>query len=60
MKITQQALSEIVGRSRESVNKQLHTWKKRGWIETQWGALTILKPDKLAETAADGIEFDPS
>jgi len=60
MKITQQALSEIVGRTRESVNKQLRTWKKRGWIETQWGALTVLKPDKLADVAADGVEFDPS
>jgi CRP/FNR family transcriptional regulator, cyclic AMP receptor protein len=60
MKITQQEISEIVGRSRESVNKQLRAWKKRGWIELQWGALTVLKPDKLAEVVADGLEFDPS
>src|SRR5205807_7692163 len=32
IRITQREISEIVGRSRESTNKQLRTWAKRGWI----------------------------
>jgi CRP/FNR family cyclic AMP-dependent transcriptional regulator len=58
--ITQREISQIVGRSRESTNKQLRTWAKRGWVRLQWGGVTVLKPDKLAEVAADGAEFDPS
>jgi CRP/FNR family cyclic AMP-dependent transcriptional regulator len=57
--ITQREISQIVGRSRESTNKQLRAWAKRGWVRLQWGSVTLLKPDKLAEVAADGVDFDP-
>ena len=57
--ITQREISEIVGRSRESTNKQLRAWVKRGWIHLQWGSVTVLKPDKLAEVAANA-ELDMS
>jgi CRP/FNR family cyclic AMP-dependent transcriptional regulator len=60
MAITQRELSEIVGRSRESTNKQLREWAKRGWIRLHWGGVTLLLPDKLAELAAEGVELDPS
>src|SRR5262245_49453318 len=55
--ITQREISEIVGRSRESTNKQLREWVKLGWIRVHWGGITILRPDKLAEIAADGEEL---
>jgi len=55
--ITQREISEIVGRSRESTNKQLRAWAKRGWVQLQWGSVTVLKPDKLVEIAANA-EFD--
>jgi CRP/FNR family transcriptional regulator, cyclic AMP receptor protein len=58
--ITQREISQIVGRSRESTNKQLRAWAKRGWIRLQWGGVTVLKLDKLAEVAAEGSELDPS
>jgi CRP-like cAMP-binding protein len=58
--ITQREISQIVGRSRESTNKQLRAWEKRGWVRLQWGGVTVLKPDKLAEIAADGAELDSS
>jgi hypothetical protein len=57
--ITQREISEIVGRSRESTNKQLRAWAKRGWVQLQWGSVTVLKPDKLVEIAANA-EFDMS
>jgi CRP/FNR family transcriptional regulator, cyclic AMP receptor protein len=58
--ITQREISEIVGRSRESTNKQLRKWAKRGWVRLQWGSITVLKPNNLAEVADAGGEFDPS
>ena len=60
MKITQREIGEIIGRSRESTNKQLRAWEKKGWILLQWGAVTLLKPEKLVEIAAEDIAFDPS
>jgi CRP/FNR family transcriptional regulator, cyclic AMP receptor protein len=40
--ITQRELSEMIGVSRESTNKQLRIWEKRGWIRLDHGALTVL------------------
>ena len=58
--ITQREISEIIGRSRESTNKQLRAWAKSGWIRLERGAVTVVQPDKLAEVAAESAEFDPS
>jgi CRP/FNR family transcriptional regulator, cyclic AMP receptor protein len=57
--ITQREISEIVGRSRESTNKQLREWAKLGWLRVHWGGITILMPDKIAEIAAGTAELDP-
>ena len=58
--ITQREISDIIGRSRESTNKQLRAWSKRGWIKLERGGVTVVAPDKLAAVAAEGAEFDPS
>ena len=58
--ITQREISQIIGRSRESTNKQLSIWAKRGWIRLQRGGITVLRRDKLAEAAAEGTELDSS
>jgi len=58
--ITQREVSQIIGRSRESTNKQLSMWAKRGWIRLQRGAITVLRRDKLAEVAVEGAELDSS
>jgi CRP-like cAMP-binding protein len=60
MKITQREIGEIIGRSRESINKQLRAWEKNGWISLGWGSVTLLKPEKLIEIASEDIAFDPS
>jgi CRP/FNR family transcriptional regulator, cyclic AMP receptor protein len=58
--ITQRELSQIIGRSRESTNKQLRIWQKRGWIRLERGGVTVLAPDKLTAIAEDAMELDPS
>jgi CRP/FNR family transcriptional regulator, cyclic AMP receptor protein len=58
--ITQREISQIIGRSRESTNKQLRNWTKQGWIRLERGAVTVLHRDKLAEVAAEGSDLDSS
>ena len=47
--ITQRALSQVIGRSRESTNKQLRIWAKQDWVRLKRGAVTVLQPEKLVE-----------
>jgi len=56
--ITQREISQIIGRSRESTNKQLRSWEKQGWIRLQRSSITVLNPDKLATLAAEGSEME--
>jgi CRP/FNR family cyclic AMP-dependent transcriptional regulator len=58
--ITQREISQIIGKSRESTNKQLRVWAKRGWIRLERGGVSVLAPDKLVAVAAEGSELDPS
>ena len=58
--ITQREISQIVGRSRESTNKQLRAWAKRGWIRLERGSVTVVKADKLVELAATNSDLDAS
>jgi CRP-like cAMP-binding protein len=58
--ITQREISQIIGKSRESTNKQLRAWAKRGWIRLERGGVNIVAADKLAAIAAEGSELDPS
>jgi len=50
--LTQRNLSEMIGMSRESTNKQLRAWEKLKLIELQRGGIVILAPDALAAIAA--------
>jgi CRP/FNR family cyclic AMP-dependent transcriptional regulator len=58
--ITQREISQMIGMSRESTNKQLRAWAKRGWIRLERGGVGVLAPDKLGAIAAEGADFDPS
>ena len=51
IKISQRALGELVGGSRESVNKHLQDWKRSGFIEIEKGSIVIRNLDALAELA---------
>ena len=58
--ITQREISQMIGISRESTNKQLRAWAKRGWIRLERGGVNVVAPDKLAAIATEGSEFDRS
>jgi CRP-like cAMP-binding protein len=58
--ITQREISQMIGKSRESTNKQLRAWVKRGWVRLERGGVMVLAPDRLAALAAEGSELDPS
>jgi CRP/FNR family transcriptional regulator, cyclic AMP receptor protein len=58
--ITQREISQMIGRSRESTNKQLRAWAKRGWVRLERGGVIMLAPEKLAALAAEGSELDGS
>jgi DNA-binding transcriptional LysR family regulator len=45
--ITQQEISEMVGMTRESINKQLRVWATRGWVRLEHGAIVVLKAEPL-------------
>jgi len=56
--ITQLEIGQIIGKSRESANKQLRSWAKQGLIRLERGAVVVLNREKLAELAAQGFELD--
>jgi CRP/FNR family cyclic AMP-dependent transcriptional regulator len=47
LKVTQRDISQLVGISRESANKQLRSWERRKWLRLERGGLTILAPASL-------------
>jgi CRP/FNR family transcriptional regulator, cyclic AMP receptor protein len=51
--LTQRDLSEIIGISRESTNKQLSLWQQRKWILLERRGIVILAPDALAAIAEE-------
>jgi CRP-like cAMP-binding protein len=54
--ITQQEISEMVGMTRESINKQLRAWAMRGWVRLEHGAIVVLKPEPLQELIDTGAD----
>ena len=50
--LTQRNLSEMIGVSRESTNKQLRAWERQKLIELQRGGIVILSPQALAAIAS--------
>lgn len=56
IRTTQQELSQVIGTSRESTNKQLREWEKQGLIKLGRGTVSILLPQGLKQilSANDG------
>lgn len=51
--MSQNDLSQIVGLSREMINKQLQVWANNCWILLERKRITVLRPDALARLIAD-------
>lgn len=49
--VTQQEIAEMVGMSRESVNKQLHEWTLRELVRLQRGSITVIDVASLKALA---------
>lgn len=56
--ITQQEISEMVGMTRESINKQLRAWVSRNWVRLEHGAIVVLDPEALRALAEAGGNED--
>jgi CRP/FNR family cyclic AMP-dependent transcriptional regulator len=52
--ITQQEISEMVGMSRESINKQLRAWESRNWVRLEHGAIVVLDAASLRSLVEAG------
>jgi CRP-like cAMP-binding protein len=52
--VTQQEISEMVGMTRESINKQLRAWATRNWVRLEHGAIVVLDAEPLQALAGAG------
>jgi CRP/FNR family cyclic AMP-dependent transcriptional regulator len=51
LSITQRDISQMMGTTRESINKQLRAWAKNGWVEMRRGSIIVLNPQALGAVA---------
>jgi len=56
--VTQQEISEMVGMTRESINKQLRVWAARNWVRLEHGAIVVLDAEPLQALAEAGGDED--
>ncbi|MBI5261295.1 MAG: Crp/Fnr family transcriptional regulator [Bradyrhizobium sp.] len=56
--ITQQEISEMVGMTRESINKQLRAWSARNWVRLEHGAIVVLNAESLRDLAESGADTE--
>jgi CRP/FNR family transcriptional regulator, cyclic AMP receptor protein len=56
--VTQQEISEMVGMSRESINKQLRAWAAHNWVRLEHGAIVVLDIKPLQDIAGSGAGDD--
>jgi CRP-like cAMP-binding protein len=49
--LTQEEIAQLVGASRETVNKALADFASRGWLRLDGKSIIILDPERLARRA---------
>ena len=49
--LTQEEIAQLVGASRETVNKALADFAHRGWLRLEGKSVLILDPERLARRA---------
>ncbi len=47
LRITQQEISQMIGASRESTNKQLREWERHKWLRLERNCVVMLAPERL-------------
>jgi len=58
MTITQLEISQMIGMSRESINKQLRIWAERKWVRLERGGIVMLDKGALEAIAETGSEIE--
>lgn len=53
VRLAQQDLGDLVGTTRESVNKQLRAWEESGFVELKRGRVVLTNPDALDAITKD-------
>jgi len=51
--LTQREIGEMIGTSRETINKQLHAWQRQGIVRVKKGEIEVRRPDMLRELARE-------
>ena len=51
--LTQRELGEMIGTSRESINKQLHKWQRAGIVRIGRGGIELRRPEALRRLARE-------
>jgi CRP-like cAMP-binding protein len=51
LRLSQEEWGDLVGATRESINKQMRAWSEEGLIRVESGYVTILRPDALERLA---------
>jgi CRP/FNR family transcriptional regulator, cyclic AMP receptor protein len=55
LKLSQEEWGDLVGTTRESINKQMRTWGDEGLIEIDEGIVTLLRPEAIERLAAAAL-----
>ena len=53
IRLTQREISQMVGASRESTNKQLRKWERMKLLKVERGSVVVLAPSALARSISD-------
>jgi len=53
--VTQREISQMIGVSRESANKQLQDWQRRKWLKLERGGLVIFAPEALRDLVTKNV-----
>ena len=53
LKVTQREISQLIGVSRESANKQLRAWERQKWLRLERGGLSIMSLDALKRLVSE-------
>jgi CRP/FNR family cyclic AMP-dependent transcriptional regulator len=51
--VTQREISQMIGVSRESANKQLQDWQRRKWLKLERGGIVIFAPNALRDLVSN-------
>jgi CRP/FNR family transcriptional regulator, cyclic AMP receptor protein len=54
--VSQREIGQMIGVSRESINKQLQSWARAKWVRLERGSIVLLQPGPLAALASNGLE----